>query len=134
MLGILNIDKPKGWSSFDVIRFLKRLFNEKKVESVIHTGDITKARSLEKFSSLNCDFFAVYGNNDRNEFGLDKVAIDCNFIIQDPPMTLDRYDRKIAPTAPTPADSVGVANPPNIEPRTAIIKIKGGNKALNTFL
>ena len=30
MLGILNIDKPKGWSSFDVIRFLKRLFNEKK--------------------------------------------------------------------------------------------------------
>ena len=31
MLGILNIDKPKGWSSFDVIRFLKRLFNEKKV-------------------------------------------------------------------------------------------------------
>ena len=30
MLGILSIDKPKGWSSFDVIRFLKRLFNEKK--------------------------------------------------------------------------------------------------------
>ena len=45
-----------------------------------------------------------------------------------------RYANKIAPIAPTPADSVGVANPPNIEPRTAIIKIKGGNKALNTFL
>ena len=68
---LLNIDK------------IIEIFNEKKVESVIHTGDITKARSLEKFSSLNCDFFAVYGNNDRNEFGLDKVAIDCNFIIQD---------------------------------------------------
>ena len=81
---LLNIDK------------IIEIFNEKKVESVIHTGDITKAHSLEKFSSLNCDFFAVYGNNDRNEFGLDKIAIDCNFIIQDPPMTLDRYDRKIA--------------------------------------
>ena len=30
MVRILNIDKPKGWSSFDVIRFLKRLLNEKK--------------------------------------------------------------------------------------------------------
>ena len=52
---LLNIDK------------IIEIFNEKKVESVIHTGDITKARSLEKFSSLNCDFFAVYGNNDSNE-------------------------------------------------------------------
>ena len=30
MVRILNIDKPKGGSSFDVIRFLKRLLNEKK--------------------------------------------------------------------------------------------------------
>ena len=27
-------------------------------------------------------------------------------------------DRKIAPMAPTPADSVGVANPPKIDPKT----------------
>ena len=81
---LLNIDK------------IISIFNEKKVESVIHTGDITKANSLEKFSSLHCDFFAVYGNNDRNEFGLDKVAVDCNFIIQEPPLTLDKCHRKIA--------------------------------------
>ena len=80
---LLNIDK------------IISIFNEKKVESVIHTGDITKANSLEKFSSLNCDFFAVYGNNDRYEFGLDKVAVDCNFIIKDPPLTLDKCHRKI---------------------------------------
>ena len=81
---LLNIDK------------IISIFNKKKVESVIHTGDITKANSLEKFSSLHCDFFAVYGNNDRNEFGLDKVAVDCNFIIQEPPLTLDKCHRKIA--------------------------------------
>ena len=30
-LRIINIDKPKGWSSFDVVRLIKRIFNEKKV-------------------------------------------------------------------------------------------------------
>ena len=43
-------------------------------------------------------------------------------------------DSKIAPIAPTPADSVGVANPPKIDPKTATIKIKGGKRALNTVL
>ena len=30
MVRILNVDKPIGWTSFDVIRFLKRFLNEKK--------------------------------------------------------------------------------------------------------
>jgi tRNA pseudouridine55 synthase len=30
-LRILSIDKPKGWTSFDVVRFVKRQFKEKKV-------------------------------------------------------------------------------------------------------
>jgi tRNA pseudouridine55 synthase len=30
MLRILNIDKPVGWTSFDVVRFLRRHFQEKK--------------------------------------------------------------------------------------------------------
>ena len=28
---IISIDKPKGWTSFDVVRFIKRQFQEKKV-------------------------------------------------------------------------------------------------------
>ena len=28
---IINIDKPKGWTSFEVVRFIKRIFKEKKV-------------------------------------------------------------------------------------------------------
>ena len=30
MLRILNIDKPRGWTSFDVIRWARRQFQEKK--------------------------------------------------------------------------------------------------------
>jgi tRNA pseudouridine55 synthase len=30
-LKIINIDKPKGWTSYDVVHFIKRQFNEKKV-------------------------------------------------------------------------------------------------------
>ena len=33
----------------------------------------------------------------------------------------------VAPTAPTAADSVGVAIPVKIDPKTTIIKIKGDN-------
>ena len=43
------------------------LFNEERVSTVIHTGDIASARSLEKFSELKCKLVGVYGNNDRNE-------------------------------------------------------------------
>ena len=28
---IINIDKPKGWTSYDVVRLIKRKFKEKKV-------------------------------------------------------------------------------------------------------
>ena len=28
---IISINKPSGWTSFDVVRFIKRKFNEKKV-------------------------------------------------------------------------------------------------------
>ena len=41
-----------------------------KVPLVIHTGDISNANTLEKFSKLNSKFIGVYGNNDRNELGL----------------------------------------------------------------
>ena len=30
-LRIISIDKPKGWTSFDVVRFVKRQFQENKV-------------------------------------------------------------------------------------------------------
>ena len=59
------------------------LFNDEKVSLVIHTGDITNANSLEKFSKLKCEMIGVYGNNDRNELGLEEVALKYNFHFQE---------------------------------------------------
>ena len=42
--------------------------------------------------------------------------------------------RPIAPKAPTPAASVGVAIPINMDPKTATIKTKGGSKAVKIIL
>ena len=72
------------------------LFNSERVDCVIHTGDITNAKSLEKFSSLNCDLYGVYGNNDRNEPGLKEVAIKYKFNLQEPPLKMCIGDKNIA--------------------------------------
>ena len=42
------------------------LFNELRVELVVHTGDITNSKSLKIFD-LACKLVCVYGNNDREE-------------------------------------------------------------------
>ena len=72
------------------------LFNEERVSTVIHTGDIASARSLEKFSELKCKFVGVYGNNDRNEIGLKEVAEINNFLFREPPNLLTLDDRNLA--------------------------------------
>ncbi len=40
------------------------IFNERKVDLVIHTGDITLPKSLLAFKVLNCKLVGVFGNND----------------------------------------------------------------------
>ena len=50
------------------------LFNKQKVPLVIHTGDVTNANSLQKFSKLEAKLVGVYGNNDRNEKGIKEIA------------------------------------------------------------
>ena len=72
------------------------LFNDREIELVIHTGDITNAKSLDKFSKLKANFVGVYGNNDRNELGLEDIAIKNNFQLQEPPRILNLCSRKIA--------------------------------------
>tara|TARA_A100001011_G_C14255151_1_gene819694 strand:- start:1039 stop:1530 length:492 start_codon:yes stop_codon:yes gene_type:complete len=64
------------------------LFNKEKVDLVIHTGDVTKAETLRKFSLLNCPLAGVFGNNDRSEVGLKEVCEENNFQFQEPPLSL----------------------------------------------
>ena len=77
------------------IEIIINLFNDSKVPIVIHTGDISNANTLEKFSKLNSELIGVYGNNDRNEPGLEEVAQKYNFQFQEPPRRLSLLDREI---------------------------------------
>ena len=77
------------------IEIIINLFNDIKVPIVIHTGDISNANTLEKFSKLNSELIGVYGNNDRNEPGLEEVAQKYNFQFQEPPRRLSLLDREI---------------------------------------
>ncbi len=72
------------------------LFNSEDISLVIHTGDITNVRSLEKFSRLNSNLIGVYGNNDRNELGIKEIATQHNFSFMEPPYLVNIYDRSIA--------------------------------------
>ena len=72
------------------------LFNKEDINFVIHTGDVTNANALEKFSKLKCKLIGVYGNNDRNEKGLKEVALKHNFIFQEPPNSISLHNRNIA--------------------------------------
>jgi hypothetical protein len=78
------------------IEIIINLFNDKKVPIVVHTGDIANANSLEQFSKLNSKLIGVYGNNDRVESGLKKVALKNNFHFQEPPRKLSLHNREIA--------------------------------------
>ena len=49
------------------IEIICQKFNELSLDFVIHTGDITLAKSLEKFSELNMPLKGVFGNNDVEE-------------------------------------------------------------------
>lgn len=72
------------------------LFNENKVDKVIHTGDITQAQTLDRFSRLTCPLLGVYGNNDLHEKGLVEIAKKNGFDFQEPPFTLTIEDKRIA--------------------------------------
>ena len=72
------------------------IFNEKKVDKVIHTGDITQAKTLSRFSRLNCPLLGVYGNNDLEEKNLKDTAEKNGFNFQNPPFILKISNTKIA--------------------------------------
>ncbi|MDY6820539.1 MAG: YfcE family phosphodiesterase [Deferribacterota bacterium] len=40
------------------------IFNSKKVEYVIHCGDIVSPFAAKPLENLNCDYIGVFGNND----------------------------------------------------------------------
>ena len=72
------------------------IFNEKNPSFVIHTGDITLAKSLKAFSKLKMPLIGVFGNNDQLEkASLLKEAKSLNFSLNEEPHLVEIKNKKI---------------------------------------
>ena len=47
------------------VRTIVELFNAEQVDRVIHTGDISQAKTLDVLAGLHAPLFGVFGNNDQ---------------------------------------------------------------------
>jgi hypothetical protein len=70
------------------------LFNTAGVERVIHTGDITQAKTLRLFGELDCPLVGVYGNNDERG-PLGEAADEMGIELHDGPLHLEWDGRRI---------------------------------------
>ncbi len=61
------------------------LFNAAGVARVIHTGDITQAKTLEVFAGLDMPMYGVFGNNDEERETLDRAILAHGFQFCEPP-------------------------------------------------
>jgi len=77
------------------VREIVRLFNEAGVDRVVHTGDISRARTLDVLSELDAPLYGVYGNNDVEREALDASARAHGFTLAEPPLELDWDGRRI---------------------------------------
>jgi len=71
------------------------LFNAAGVERVVHTGDITQAKTLEVLARLHAPLVGVYGNNDQERQSLDEAALRCGIELVEPPLELCWGRRRI---------------------------------------
>ena len=72
------------------------LFNRVRVERVVHTGDITQAKTLEILARRDAPLVGVYGNNDVGERdSLDSAARRLGFEFVDGPLLLEWAGQRI---------------------------------------
>ena len=77
------------------VKKIVELFNDAGVERVIHTGDITQAKTIEALGQLQMPVFGVYGNNDLERDTLEPAIHAQNFTFVEPPLNLIWADRQI---------------------------------------
>mgnify|MGYP000089842185 CR=1 FL=1 len=88
------------------VRRIVELFNAAAVERVIHTGDVTQARTLHAFGALEAPLLGVFGNNDERE-PLREAAAAHGFELYDGPLELTLAGRRIV-VVHDPRDFAGV--------------------------
>lgn len=74
------------------------LFNAAGVERVVHTGDITQARTLAIFGALEAQLVGVFGNNDVEREDLEATAARLDMRLEEPPLSLHWSDRRLLVT------------------------------------
>ena len=77
------------------VREIVKLFNAAGVDRVVHTGDITQAKTLDVLADLDAPLYGVFGNNDLERDGLDASAQAHGFSFADPPLELRWAGRRI---------------------------------------
>jgi putative phosphoesterase len=68
------------------------LFNERRVEYVIHAGDYTSPFTLKLFKELKCPYVGIFGNNDGDKLLLQERA---EGRIRNQPYVFTLHERKI---------------------------------------
>lgn len=71
------------------------LFHAAGVERVVHTGDITQAKTLRVLSNLAAPLVGVYGNNDLERPSLEGACAELSLDFVDPPLRLEWAHRRI---------------------------------------
>src|SRR4030095_7788476 len=71
------------------------LFNAARVERVIHTGDITQAKTLDVLAQLAMPLYGVFGNNDQERDALHAAIARHGFHFVEPPLTVEWHERRI---------------------------------------
>ena len=77
------------------VRKIVKLFNDAQVDQVIHTGDITQAKTIQVLGQLNMPVHGVYGNNDVERESLEPAIRASGFDFREPPYELLLHERKI---------------------------------------
>ena len=77
------------------VRRIVELFNAAEVDRVIHTGDITQAKTIEAMGQLHAPMIGVFGNNDQERPSLAAAIERFGFEFYEPPLQLCWNDRNI---------------------------------------
>lgn len=90
MIGIMS----DSHDNLDAIRKAVKFFNEAEVELVIHAGDLIAPFTAKEFKELNCEFVAIFGNNDGERDNLRNAYKDICYL--DDFKELEIQNKKIA--------------------------------------
>lgn len=71
------------------------LLNTAAVERVVHTGDITQAKTLHALGDLDAPLHGVFGNNDVEREALGAACAALDFAFHDPPLHLEWHERRL---------------------------------------